>query len=112
MELDELESRDECPEGLTALSYHSDGLHMAVGTSSGHAVLYDLRAPKPVMVKDHRNELKIHSVCFQDDKLFSADSKVVKIWEFKGSSSSAPLSSLETTHPSTDLLVWPDSGLM
>ncbi|KAJ3316626.1 hypothetical protein HDU93_004368, partial [Gonapodya sp. JEL0774] len=38
---------------LTALSFSPDGLHVALGTSTGQVALYDLRRPVPVVVKDH-----------------------------------------------------------
>lgn len=79
------------------------------GTSSGHFLLFDLRMAKPLFVKDHRNEKRIHSVKFHQDFVFSADCKVVKGWDQKTGNS---FLNLETDFPSSDVLIWPDSGLV
>lgn len=52
----------------------------------------------------------IHSLFsrFQNDKFISADCKIVKIFEEKTGQSFA---NLETDAPSTDVILWPDSGL-
>lgn len=55
---------------------------MAVGTSTGQILLYDIRSNKPYFVKDHMNGLPIKDVDFhyQQDLMFSMDSTVLKIW--------------------------------
>lgn len=74
---------------VTALASHpTDGLSLAVGTSSGHALLYDLRSPTPFAVKDQGYGEPIRNVDWlrgggaQEDsgRVVSADSKVIKIW--------------------------------
>ena len=74
---------------VTALASHpTDGLSLAVGTSSGHTLLYDLRSPTPFAVKDQGYGEAIKSVDWlrgggaQEDngRVISADSKVIKIW--------------------------------
>lgn len=74
---------------VTALASHpNDGLSMAVGTSSGHTLLYDLRSPTPFAVKDQGYGEAIKSVEWlrgggaQEDagRVISADSKVIKVW--------------------------------
>lgn len=74
---------------ITALASHpTDGLSMAVGTSSGHTLLYDLRSPTPFAVKDQGYGEGIRTVDWirgggaQEDggRVVSADSKVIKIW--------------------------------
>ncbi|CAG8548343.1 5067_t:CDS:2, partial [Racocetra fulgida] len=60
---------------VTAMSYRNDGLSLAVGTSSGHILLYDLRSSSPWLVKDHQ---------YGDGgrgKVISADCKIMKIWD-------------------------------
>lgn len=49
-----------------------------LGVSSGHLLLFDLRLSKPLFVKDHRNERKIHTVKFHNDLVLSADCKVIR----------------------------------
>lgn len=74
---------------VTALSSHpTDGLSLAVGTSTGHTLLYDLRSPTPFAIKDQGYGEPIVSVDWlrgggaQEDngRVVSADSKVIKIW--------------------------------
>lgn len=93
---------------ISALEMDADGLHFGVGTSSGHALLYDLRSRTPLFQKDHRNELPIHTIRFASsspDRMLSADSKVIKFWNKKEATSFA---NLETDAPSNDVLVFPD----
>jgi ribosome biogenesis protein ENP2 len=108
MEAGEISSAGECEE-VTSLEFDTDGLHMGIGTGSGHALLYDLRAPNPVFIKDHRNEKKVHTVRFHESKMYSVDQKVIKIWDERTGDSFA---NLETCSPSNDMVIWPDSGLM
>ncbi len=93
---------------ISALEMDSDGLHFGVGTSTGHALLYDLRSRTPLFQKDHRNELPVHTIRFvssSPDRMLSADSKVIKFWNKKEGTSFA---NLETDAPSNDVLVYPD----
>jgi ribosome biogenesis protein ENP2 len=75
---------------VTALSSHpTDGLSLAVGTSTGHTLLYDLRSPTPFAVKDQGYGEAMTTVEWlrgggaQEDggRVVSADSKVIKIWD-------------------------------
>ena len=74
---------------VTALSSHpTDGLSLAVGTSTGHTLLYDLRSPTPFAIKDQGYGEPIKTVDWlrggggQDDvgRVITADSKVIKVW--------------------------------
>lgn len=74
---------------VTSLASHpTDGLSLAVGTSSGHTLLYDLRSPTPFATKDQGYGEPNKTVDWlrgggaQEDagRLVSADSKVIKIW--------------------------------
>jgi ribosome biogenesis protein ENP2 len=87
---------------ITALKFRHDGLSMALGTSTGHTMLYDLRHPRPWLVKDQQYGLPIISVHWHDgvgvaadatdadgttleadggSKIISADAKIIKIWD-------------------------------
>jgi ribosome biogenesis protein ENP2 len=75
---------------VTALASHpTDGLSLAVGTSSGHTLLYDLRSPTPFAVKDQGYGEPMRCVEWlkgggaQEDagRVVSADSKVIKVWD-------------------------------
>lgn len=56
---------------------------MGVGTSTGHVLIYDIRSSKPLLVKDHMNELAIKKIDFHKhmNYVYSMDSSVVKIWD-------------------------------
>ncbi|MES1910804.1 MAG: hypothetical protein MHM6MM_003334 [Cercozoa sp. M6MM] len=95
---------------VSALRFHDDGLTMAVGTSRGHVLLYDMRSPVPMSVVDHRMGKGIHTVRFLDEnKVLSADSKVVKIWD---KDSTQVWTSVHPSAPMNDLCVVPGTGLM
>ena len=66
---------------VTALQY-KNALNLAVGTSSGQILLFDLRSPRPYYVKDHYYDSPIRSVLFHklEGLVMSADKKIVKIW--------------------------------
>jgi ribosome biogenesis protein ENP2 len=48
---------------ITSLAFR-DGLNFGVGTSTGKVLLYDLRAAKPLIVKDHMYGIPIKKVIF------------------------------------------------
>ncbi|GFN93261.1 nucleolar protein 10 [Plakobranchus ocellatus] len=96
---------------ITAMKFKSDGLTVALGTSTGHVLLYDLRAMKPFMVKDHNYELPIHSIDFQDsqDLVLSMDTKILKLWS---KNTGSPLTAIEPGVNLNQLCVVPNSGLI
>ena len=78
---------------VTALANRMDGLNLAVGTSTGHVLLYDLRANRPYTTKDQGYGLPVKKVEWVESApatssdadreggwVASADEKVVKIW--------------------------------
>lgn len=75
--------------GVTAIAARADGLSYAVGTSTGHTLLYDIRAPQPFASKDQGYGLPLNSVAWLeggsrmagDGMVLSADRKVIKIWD-------------------------------
>jgi ribosome biogenesis protein ENP2 len=68
--------------GVTAIKYF-DGLNLAVGTSTGQVLLYDIRANRPYHIQDHHYGLPIHSLAYnkEQDLVLSCDSKALKIWD-------------------------------
>uniref|UniRef100_A0AAQ4QS00 Nucleolar protein 10 n=1 Tax=Gasterosteus aculeatus aculeatus TaxID=481459 RepID=A0AAQ4QS00_GASAC len=66
---------------ISALKFNGS-LTMAVGTSTGQVLLYDLRASQPLLVRDHNYNLPIKSLNFHDqlDLVVSADAKIIKMW--------------------------------
>lgn len=66
-----------------SIAYDTDGLSLAVGTSSGHVLLYDIRSNTPLIIKDHQYGLPIKKIKYHSTsgKMITADSKIIKIWE-------------------------------
>lgn len=78
---------------VTSLASKFDGLNLAVGTSTGHVLLYDLRANRAYTTKDQGYGLPIKKIEWVDSGvavggdaeaeggwIASCDEKVVKIW--------------------------------
>ncbi|XP_004870017.1 nucleolar protein 10 isoform X1 [Heterocephalus glaber] len=95
---------------ISALRF-SGALTMAVGTSTGQVLLYDLRSSKPLLVKDHQYGLPIKSIHFQDalDLILSADSRIIKMWN---KNSGKIFTSLEPEHDLNDVCLYPGSGML
>jgi ribosome biogenesis protein ENP2 len=80
---------DNATVSVTALSSKADGLSYAVGTSTGHTLLYDIRAARPFSIKDQGYGLPIQNVHWLQGGskmsghglILSADKKVIKIWD-------------------------------
>ncbi|KAG8744515.1 hypothetical protein FRC11_013427, partial [Ceratobasidium sp. 423] len=93
-------------EGVTALASRADGLSLAVGTSAGKTLLYDLRSARPFATKDQGYGLPVQSVSWieggnrmaGDGLILSADKKVVKIWN-----RNSPGTNFTSITPSTDI---------
>lgn len=77
------------PLSVTAIASRPDGLSYAVGTNTGHMLLYDIRAARSYALKDQGYGLPIKKVIWiegggrmaGDGMVLSADKKVVKIWD-------------------------------
>ncbi|KAH9634976.1 hypothetical protein HF086_016537 [Spodoptera exigua] len=99
---------DKLP-AITAAKF--DGpLRIGVGTSTGHILLYDIRSSKPVLVKDHMNEIPIKTLEFHKtmNYVYSMDSTVVKIWD---KNTGKQYTSIESSADFNDLCVIPNTGL-
>lgn len=74
---------------ISSIASRSDGLNLAVGTSTGHTLLYDIRSPRAYAVKDQGYGLPVKSLSWVeggskmagDGILISADKKVIKLWD-------------------------------
>lgn len=74
---------------VTAISSRLDGLSYAIGTSTGHTLLYDIRSARPLATKDQGYGLPVQSLSWieggsrmaGDGLVLSADRKVIKIWD-------------------------------
>ena len=93
---------------VTSLASRSDGLSLAVGTSTGHTLLYDIRSPRAYAIKDQGYGLPVKCVSWAegvsnklagDGIVISADAKVIKLWD-RNTVSEIPLG-LEKSHSHT-----------
>lgn len=74
---------------VTAIASRADGLSYAIGTSTGHTLLYDIRAARSFALKDQGYGLPVKNVCWieggsrmaGDGMVLCADKKVIKIWD-------------------------------
>ncbi|XP_078256230.1 nucleolar protein 10 isoform X1 [Rhinoraja longicauda] len=94
---------------ISALKFKG-ALHMAVGTTTGQVLLYDLRSNRPLFVKDHHYGLPIKSIEFQDllDLVISADSRIVKMWN---QNTGKMFTTIELPHEINGLCLYPNSGM-
>uniref|UniRef100_A0A8D8SGU2 Nucleolar protein 10 n=1 Tax=Cacopsylla melanoneura TaxID=428564 RepID=A0A8D8SGU2_9HEMI len=105
--------RDTVLEGfpsITALNFQGP-LTLGVGTHTGQILLYDIRADRPLRVKDHMYGLPIRDVRFHENHVLSMDSSVVKIWNKNDGSLFTCIESGEQTQ-FNNLCHIPDSGMM
>ena len=75
--------------GVSSLAFDERSLSMAVGTTDGRALVYDLRKRFPTSTKVHQYGLPVHTVAFHRGSsgsgssggiVVSADAKIVKLW--------------------------------
>uniref|UniRef100_A0A3Q1I510 Nucleolar protein 10 n=1 Tax=Anabas testudineus TaxID=64144 RepID=A0A3Q1I510_ANATE len=95
---------------ISALKFN-DSLTMAVGTSTGQVLLYDLRSSQPLLVKDHLYNLPIKSISFHNqlDLVVSADSKIIKMWN---KDNGKVFSSIQPQSNINDVCMYPNSGML
>ena len=95
---------------ITSLAFR-DALNMAVGTSTGHILLYDIRSSRPLLVKDHLYGTPIKSLMFHStlDQVISLDSKAVKIWDRL---TGQPYTSIESEAELNEVVAYEGSGLI
>lgn len=62
---------------VTTLKFKNE-LQMAIGTASGHVLMYDIRSKQPMTIKDHLNQLPIKRINFGlENYVYSLDSAMV-----------------------------------
>jgi ribosome biogenesis protein ENP2 len=90
-----------------------DGLNMAVGTSTGIVLMYDIRADKPMRTKDHMYGMPIKKLAFHtgynNDFVLSMDSQTLKIWDRE---TGKTYTSIEASADFQDLALYKESGLI
>nr|AAQ91237.1 hypothetical protein FLJ14075-like protein [Danio rerio] len=100
-------------EGLPSVSAlkFNESLGLAVGTSTGQILVYDLRSSRPLLVKDHYYGLPIKSLHFHNslDLVLSADSKIIKMWN---KDNGKVFSSIEPQANINDVCLYPASGML
>ncbi|XP_028294381.1 nucleolar protein 10 [Gouania willdenowi] len=95
---------------ISALKFNGS-LGMAVGTSTGQVLLYDLRSNQPLLVKDHFYNLPIISLSFHShlDLVLSSDSKIIKMWN---KNTGKLFSSIQPQANINDVCMYPNSGML
>lgn len=95
---------------VTALKF-KNGLQMGVGTATGHVLMYDIRANRPIVVKDHFNRQKIKRIAFNTkaNAVYSMDEAILKIWDEK---TGAQIAYIESESRFNDFCTIDNSGLM
>lgn len=74
---------------ISAISSRGDGLTYAIGTTTGHTLLYDIRSARSFATKDQGYGLPVKNLAWieggsrmaGDGMVISADKKVIKIWD-------------------------------
>lgn len=102
---------------VTAIRFEeTESFQMAVGTSSGQVLIYDLRSSRPFRVKDHMYgspilDIKWHSTLNASrPRMITADNRVVRIWDPE---TGEGVTSIEPAAGSiNDVCVIRNSGLM
>ncbi|XP_018415060.1 PREDICTED: nucleolar protein 10 isoform X2 [Nanorana parkeri] len=95
---------------VSALKFNGP-LQMAVGTSTGQVLLYDLRSNRPLIVKDHQYGLPIKSIQFHSplELVISADSRIIKLWN---KDNGKIFTSIEPEADVNDVCLYPNSGML
>ncbi|KAL3641833.1 hypothetical protein CASFOL_012648 [Castilleja foliolosa] len=115
--IDAAASAGEVDGEVTAIEFDSDGGYlMAVGSSGGKILIYDLRSSTPMRVKDHMYGSPIHNIKWhktlnsQQSKLITADKHIVRIWD---PDTGEGMTSIEPTGGKiNDMCVFKESGLI
>lgn len=94
---------------VTALKF-KNGLQMAVGTATGHVLIYDIRSREPLYVKDHLNKLPIKRLGFNpgQQSVYSLDSAMFKVWD---EASGKQTAYVESTSNFNDFCTIPETGM-
>lgn len=104
-----IQNNEKFPSVSTLKS--KNGLQMAVGTDSGHVLLYDIRAKEPLLVKDHLNELAVRKIDFnaENNAVYSLDNAMLKIWD---ENTGKQIAYIESNSNFNDFTTSPKSGLL
>ncbi|TBU47068.1 WD40-repeat-containing domain protein [Dichomitus squalens] len=113
------------PLSVTAIASRQDGLSYAIGTSTGHTLLYDIRSARHLALKDQGYGLPVKNVSWieggsrmaGEGYILSADKKVIKIWNRNTPESNftsiTPARDINDVHhiPGTGLMLLANEGI-
>ncbi|RPD65737.1 hypothetical protein L226DRAFT_479508 [Lentinus tigrinus ALCF2SS1-7] len=113
------------PLSVTAIASRPDGLSYAIGTSTGHTLLYDIRSARHLAMKDQGYGLPVKKVTWieggsrmaGEGYVLSADKKVIKIWNRNtpetNFTSITPANDINDVHhiPGTGLMLLANEGI-
>ncbi|OVA14142.1 hypothetical protein BVC80_1787g234 [Macleaya cordata] len=101
---------------VSALQFDGDGgFQMAVGTTGGKVLIYDLRSSYPIRIKDHMYgspilDIKWHQTLNSErPKLITTDNHIVRIWDPETGDG---MTSIEPTGTINDICLFRESGLI
>lgn len=100
--------------GVNCTTFRNDGLNFACGTTDGRALVYDLRAASPLVVKDQGYGFEMKKIIWLDenssdsDKILTADKRIAKIWSRQDGK---PFTSMEPSVDINDVAYVKDSGM-
>lgn len=97
--------------GITCLKFSNDGIAIAAGMASGHALLYDLRMNIPLLEKDHQFDTPITDIHFHDSSrtIISSCKKIIRVWD---KDTAKPFCNIEPSFDINTTLVIPDTGMI
>ncbi|XP_018848422.2 nucleolar protein 10 [Juglans regia] len=115
--IDAVAPTGDIDQEVTSLEFDGDGgFQLAVGSSTGKVLIYDLRSSYPIRVKDHMYgspilDIKWHrTLNSEQPKLITTDNHVVRIWDPE---TGEGMTSIEPTAGAiNDICVFDGSGLM
>eukprot|EP01129_Flabellula_baltica_P003639 TRINITY_DN13397_c0_g1_i1.p1 TRINITY_DN13397_c0_g1~~TRINITY_DN13397_c0_g1_i1.p1 ORF type:complete len:654 (+),score=170.15 TRINITY_DN13397_c0_g1_i1:26-1987(+) len=95
---------------LTSIKFNGH-LNVAVGTSTGQVLLYDMRKNDSLQLKDHHYGLPVHKIIFHEynNTVVSACKKIIKVWN---PDTSKTFTSIETPMPINDVCIRDQDGLL
>eukprot|EP01103_Thecamoeba_quadrilineata_P004973 TRINITY_DN14835_c0_g1_i1.p1 TRINITY_DN14835_c0_g1~~TRINITY_DN14835_c0_g1_i1.p1 ORF type:complete len:701 (+),score=139.88 TRINITY_DN14835_c0_g1_i1:279-2105(+) len=94
---------------ITSQRFFGDGIRFGLGTSTGYCLLFDLRANRPFLIKDHQYGLPIHTLKYENDMIYSADKKILKIWDHHDGK---VLAHIEPSNDVNDICVVKNTGMV
>jgi ribosome biogenesis protein ENP2 len=106
------------PFEATCVRFNDDtGMEVAIGLSTGHVLLYDLRSSKPLSIFDHRYDLPIHSIKYHTSSrtLITADKKSCRLWDYTTpglTPQQRHLTTINAPAPMNDVAIVDDTGMI